>query len=93
VVTGTAAAPVVCKAVTTMRTFTILLLAISLAACSAEVWRKSGASEQDVRVDTMACQSAAQRSSAGTNPVYAHVESYNYFNNCMTDRGYLVSIF
>jgi hypothetical protein len=76
-----------------MRTFTILLLAISLAACSAEVWRKSGATEQDVNIDTMACQSAARSSAVGTNVIYGHVASYNYFNNCMAARGYLVSVF
>jgi hypothetical protein len=77
-----------------VRKITILLVAASLAACaSPEIWHKSGVSQQDVNADTTACQSAARRSSEGTSFVYAHVTSYNYFNNCMADRGYLVSIF
>ena len=76
-----------------MRSLTLLLLALALTACSTEVWRKTGASQQEVNIDTMACQSAAQRSAQGTNMIYGKVASYNYFNNCMADRGYLVSVF
>jgi hypothetical protein len=76
-----------------MRSLTLLLLALSLTACSTEVWRKPGVSQQEVNIDTMTCQSAARRSAEGTNMVYAKVATYNYFNNCMADRGYLVSVF
>jgi hypothetical protein len=79
------------------RIFTIILVAASLAAslsaCSTEVWRKAGASEEDATLDTAACQIAARRTTDGANVVYGKVYAYNYFNNCMASRGYQVSVF
>ena len=79
-----------------IRTITFLLVAASLAACSSpEVWRKTGASEQAVRADTLACQGAAQRGSDndGGGFLYEHLSNYNYFQRCMSDHGYQVSLF
>ena len=86
--------PVIGKADTTMRILTLLFVAATLTACaSPEVWRKSGANQDEVSADTAVCQNAARHVGEGTNFVYAHVTSYNYFNNCMASRGYLVSMF
>jgi len=78
------------------RTIIVVLVAASLAACSSpEVWRKSGASQQVVRADTDACHGAAQRSSDadGGGYLYEQLANYNYFDRCMADHGYLVSLY
>jgi hypothetical protein len=85
--------PVIGEASAMMRATGIVLIAAALSACSAEVWHRSGATEQDVRIDTVACQSAARRSSENSGPIYAQLSSYNYFNNCMAARGYVVSLY
>jgi hypothetical protein len=91
---GTAVVPLIGKAVTMMRMITILAVAASLTACaSPEVWHKSGATQQDVDATTGACQSVAQHIRASSNAVYGGLTSYNYFNNCMVDHGYQVSMF
>jgi hypothetical protein len=76
-----------------IRIMMIVLVAAGLAGCSSEVWRRSGGNEQDARADTAACQGAAQQTSQGDGLVYRQFSSYNYFNNCMAERGYLVSVY
>jgi hypothetical protein len=76
-----------------MRVMMIVLVSVALTGCSAEVWHRPGASEQEARADTAVCQYAAARSSEGSGVVYEQVASYNYFNNCMAARGYLVSVY
>jgi hypothetical protein len=85
--------PVIGEASAMIRAIGIVLIAAALSACSADVWRRSGATEQDVRIDTVACQNAARRSSESSGLIYAQLTSYNYFNNCMAARGYLVSLY
>jgi hypothetical protein len=75
-----------------IRTITLVLVAAALAACSAEVWHRPGASQEDYRADATACQNAAQRSADGGG-IYGQVSTYNYFHRCMAARGYSASIY
>jgi outer membrane PBP1 activator LpoA protein len=89
---GAAVVPVSGEASAMIRTITLVLVAASLAACSAEVWHRPGASQEDARADTAACQNAAQRS-GDSSGVYRQVSAYNYFHRCMAARGYHASLY
>ena len=75
-----------------IRTITVVLVAVALAACSAEVWHRPGGSQEDARADTVACQNVAQRS-GDSGGVYGQVSAYNYFHRCMAGRGYSASLY
>jgi hypothetical protein len=90
--TGIAVVPVIGEASAMIRTIVLVLIAASLAACSPEVWHRPGASQEDARADTAACQNAAQRS-GDSGSVYGEVGAYNYFHRCMAARGYHASLY
>ena len=71
----------------------LAVLAASLAACSPEVWQRPGASEQDVTADTNSCLNAAELfGDRSGGIVYGQLMKSDYFDRCMLDRGYRVTL-
>ena len=90
--TGTAVVPVGGEADAMARIVAMVVVAVALAGCATEAWHRPGATEADARADMAACESAVQRSGAGSG-IYGSVTGYDYFHRCMAARGYHAEVF